>query len=488
LEIDRKEDAVKSYAQIISELLVASGVDYGDVRVVETRTQGIVVENGKVSSIISNYNMGFGVRVLKGGFWGFSSSNQLTALEAEKVIKEAIAIAGSSRAIPGKGVVLSDEDIYVDDYRSHYEIDPFSVDLGEKIDLLLEVDGILRKASEIKVTRLFLDFQRVRKVFASTEGALIEQEIVESGGGYSVYAIGEGEFQVRSYPCSGGNYAAAGYEFVKEMKLAEEAERIREEARALLSARDVPEGEYDIILGSHQMALQVHESIGHAVELDRVLGYEASYAGTSFVTTDKLDKFRYGSELMNVYADATTPGGLGTFGYDDEGVKAQRVPIVKNGIFVGYLSSRETAPFIGRRSSGAMRAESWSRIPIIRMTNINLEPGTWDLEDLIADTKEGLFLDFNRSWSIDQERLNFQFGTEIAWLIKGGKRVEILKNPVYTGITPEFWASMDAVGNAGTWKLWGIPNCGKGEPGQIAHVGHGVPVARFRKVKVRPGK
>jgi len=458
---------VKSYAQIISELLVASGVDYADVRIVETRAQGILVENGKVSSITSHYDMGFGVRVLRSGFWGFSSSNQLTALEAEKVIKEAIAIAESSRAIPGRGVVLSDEDIYVDDYRSYYEIDPFSVDLGEKIDLLLEADGILRKASEIKVTRLFLDFQRVRKIFASTEGALI---------------------QIRSYPCSGGNYAAAGYEFVREMRLVEEAERIREEARALLKARDVPEGEYDIILGSHQMALQVHESIGHAVELDRVLGHEASYAGTSFVTTDKLDKFRYGSELMNVYADATTPGGLGTFGYDDEGVKAQKVPIVKDGIFVGYLSSRETAPLIGRRSSGAMRAESWSRIPIIRMTNINLEPGTWELEGLIADTEKGLVLDFNRSWSIDQERLNFQFGTEIAWLIKGGKKTEILKNPVYTGITPEFWASMDAVGDAGTWRLWGIPNCGKGEPGQIAHVGHGVPVARFRKVKVRPGK
>ncbi len=479
---------MKSFAQLVVDLLDTACVDYGDVRIVETKVEEIYVENGRVAFISSVYDIGFGVRVLKEGFWGFASSSRLTVVEAEKVVKRAVEIAESSRAIPGRRVSLSEEDIHIDSYRTPYEIDPFRVDLSIKIDLLLSIDEVLRKDPTIKNTKLSLAFHRINKVFASTEGALIEQELLYSGGGYSACAVGENELQVRSYPCGGGNFAAAGYEFIKKMKLLDEAERIRDEAAALLKARSVPEGEYDIILGSHQMALQVHESIGHAVELDRVLGYEASYAGTSFVTLDKLGKFRYGSELMNVYADATTPMGLGTFGYDDEGVKAQKVPIVENGIFVGYLSSRETAPVIGRRSSGAMRAESWSRIPLIRMTNINLEPGKWKLEDLLADTDGGLFLDFNRSWSIDQERLNFQFGTEIAWLIKGGKKAEILKNPVYTGMTPQFWASMDAVGNEDTWQLWGIPNCGKGEPTQLAYVGHGVPVARFRRVRVRPSR
>jgi len=268
------------------------------------------------------------------------------------------------------------------------------------------------------------------------------------------------------------------------MELEKHAPRVAEEAVKLLTAPPAPAGELDLVIGTNQMALQVHESIGHAVELDRVLGFEASYAGTSFATIDKLGNFRYGSPLMNVYADATTPRGLGTFGYDDEGVPAQRVPIVKEGILVGYLSSRDTAPAIGRRSSGAARASSWNRIPIVRMTNINLEPGDLSFEELIADVEDGLFIDTNKSWSIDQKRLNFQFGTEIGWRIKHGKLTEIVRDPVYTGITPQFWASLDGVGDSSTWELWGVPNCGKGEPGQSMHVGHGVPVARFRKVKV----
>jgi TldD protein len=237
-------------------------------------------------------------------------------------------------------------------------------------------------------------------------------------------------------------------------------------------------------LGGSQLALQVHESCGHPTELDRVFGSEAAYAGTSFLTTEKLDTFHYGSPLVNLTADSVRPLGLGTFGWDDEGVPAQSSPLVRDGLFVGYLMSRETASKLGRFSNGCMRASGWNRIPIIRMVNISLEPGTWTLKDLIADTEDGIYMDLNRSWSIDDKRYNFQFGTEIGFEIKYGKMGRMLRNCTYTGITPEFWNSCDAVCNTDHWVMWGTPNCGKGQPSQVAHTGHGTAPARFRNVKV----
>jgi TldD protein len=262
------------------------------------------------------------------------------------------------------------------------------------------------------------------------------------------------------------------------------AEKIADEAVQLLSAKPCPSKTTTLILDSSQLALQIHESIGHPIELDRILGTEASYAGTSFLKPEMVGHFKYGSELVSIVADATRPGGLGTFGYDDEGIKAQRVPILSNGILMNLLTSRETAYHLRKESNGTMRADGWNRIPLIRMTNINLEPGEWTLEQMIADTEEGLFLTTNRSWSIDDKRINFQFGTEVGWEIQNGKLGEMVKNPTYTGITPKFWGSCDAIGNQDHWQMWGTPNCGKGEPGQVAHVGHGTAPARFRNVQV----
>jgi TldD protein len=231
-----------------------------------------------------------------------------------------------------------------------------------------------------------------------------------------------------------------------------------------------------------QLILQIHESCGHPVELDRALGMELSFAGGSFLTPDLLGKFRYGSKAVNITADATVPFGCGTFGYDDEGVPAQRVPIIREGLFLDYLSSTESAARIGRTSSGAMRADGWNAVPIVRMTNVSLEPGTGTLEDLLRDTRRGILMATNKSWSIDDRRLNFQFGTEIAWEIVEGKLGRMLKNPTYAGITPEFWGSCDAVGRE--WQMWGVTNCGKGQPSQSMHVGHGAAAARFRNVRV----
>jgi TldD protein len=370
-------------------------------------------------------------------------------------------------------------------YQTPISVDPFNVSLETKLELLLETDAAIRRNKEVKISEAFMGVYRTEKTFGSTEGSLIEQEITECGAGISATTIDQGEVQVRSYPNSfRGNFATRGYEWIEGLKIRDHAERVAEEAVQLLTAKPCPSGISTLILDGSQLALQVHESIGHPIELDRILGAEASYAGTSFLKPEMVGLFQYGSDQLNVVADATFPGGLGTFGFDDEGMKAQRVPIISRGMLVNLLTSRETAAILGKESNGTMRADGWNRLPLIRMTNINLEPGEWTLPQMIADTEEGLFLSTNRSWSIDDKRINFQFGTEIGWEIKGGKLSAMVKNPTYTGITPQFWSACDAVANRDHWQMWGTPNCGKGEPGQVAHVGHGTAPARFRNVRV----
>jgi TldD protein len=321
----------------------------------------------------------------------------------------------------------------------------------------------------------------------TTEGSKIDQTIVWCGGGVSATAVEGGEVQTRSLPASfRGDFHTEGYEYFEDLKLLEIAEQTAKEAIKLLKAPKMPTENATVILGHSQLALQVHESCGHPTELDRALGYEAAYAGTSFLTTDLLEtNFKYGNELVTMVADATVPGGLGTFFYDHEGVKAQKNIMVDKGVFTGFMSSRETAKAIGlQRSSGAARSMGYDRIPIVRMTNVNLEPGDWEFDELISDTKSGYFLDTNRSWSIDDIRMNFQFGTEIGWKIENGEMTEMIKNPTYEGITPEFWGSVSGICNKKHWKIFGTPNCGKGEPGQAAYVGHGIAPTRFENVRV----
>jgi TldD protein len=467
-----------------------AGASYADVRVVERLTEQLTVKNGALEAAASGSSVGFGIRALIDGAWGFSASSRLELGEADRVAAEAAAIARASRLAQREPVELDDTPPAVDSYRTPYAEDPFETALDEKLRTLLEADAAMGRIADVKVREATMSFGRERKTFASSQGAHIEQEIVESGAGIEATAVNESEMQQRSYPASfGGQMVTGGFEAVRDLRLADHGQRIAEEAVALLDAPQCPSGEMTLILDSSQVALQIHESCGHPIELDRVFGTEASYAGTSFLTTDKLERLQYGSELVNIDADATAPGGLGTFGYDDEGVPAQKVPIVEAGRFVGYLTSRETAPRIGRRSMGSARAWSWNRIPLIRMTNINLQPGeAGTLEDLVADTSDGILMDLNKSWSIDDRRLNFQFGLQAAWLIKNGRRTQLVRNPTYTGITPQFWGSCDAICSASDWTLWGLPNCGKGEPGQVGHVGHGAAPARFRNVKVGVGK
>jgi TldD protein len=474
---------VRDYSQRVLDLAQGLGATYADVRFETKRVQVVTVKTGTVGALADVESRGFGVRVLVDGAWGFASSARREPAELERITRLAVAIARASALTRRAPVQLGPPVRSVGTYRTPIVRDPFAVPLEAKLDLLFRADAAMRAVKGISVTEASLECQRVEKTFASTEGAYVEQELIETGGGIEALAVGEHEVQKRSYPNSFGRHqGTAGYEFVEAMDLVGNAPRIAEEAVQLLSARQCPSEITTLILDPTQTALQVHESCGHPIELDRVLGMEASYAGTSFLTPDKRHTFRYGSEHVTIVADATVPGGLGTFGYDDEGVPAQRTVIVERGIFRNYLTSRETAALFGEPSNGTMRADGWNRIPLIRMTNINLEPGPWRLEDLIADTDRGVYMQTNKSWSIDDKRLNFQFGTEIAWEIRGGKLGALLKNPTYTGITPEFWNSCDAV--CREWAVWGTPNCGKGQPAQIAHVGHGAAAARFRNVRI----
>jgi TldD protein len=463
----------------------ALGATYADVRVVRHLEENITIKSGRVEGVAGGESEGFGVRVIVGGAWGFAASHHLTTAEADRVAAEAVRIARASATAIRTHVTLDGRPAAHGRFESPVVEDPFGVPLDRKIADLLAADGAMNAVRGIAWTETVYGAQREWKTFAASDGSYTEQVITHIGAGLEANAIGGDEHQRRSYPDNGGAWASAGYEYVRAMDLAGNAERVAAEAVELLSAPPLPAGTRTILLHPSQLYMQVHESCGHPTELDRAFGTEASYAGTSFLTPDMLGTFRYGSELCDIVADATVPGGLGSFGWDDEGVVAQRVPLIKEGIFTGYLSSRETAPRIGRASGGAMRADGWNRIPLIRMTNVNLlpKPGL-SFDDIVADTDDGLLFDTNRSWSIDDRRLNFQFSTEICREIKGGKVGRLFRNGTYTGITYELWRSMDAVGDASSWRMWGTPTCGKGEPPQSGHVGHGVSGARFRNVRV----
>lgn len=464
-------------------------IDYADARYVERRSESITVKDGRLEAFSRNEGHGVGIRVLHDGCWGFASGSLLGTSDLKKLADQAIGVAKASRVTRKQPAVLAPIEAYTDTYVSPVIEDPFAVPVDEKIGLLLDVTKILKKQPKIKIIETSLDFYKNYKIFCSTEGAFIEQTITESGGGYEATAVDKGDAQKRSYPNSHrGDFRCAGYEFIRELDMPGHAERVANDAVALLSAPPCPDTISDVIISGDQMALQVHESCGHPTELDRVLGTEISLAGGSFMTPEKRGHLKYGSDVVSIVQDGTIPYALGSYGYDDEGVKTCKTDLIRNGLFVGYLTSRETAPVVKGVPNGAMRADGWSSIPLIRMTNINLEPGQWDYDNLIADTKDGILLVTNKSWSIDDKRLNFQFGVEAAWQIKDGKVGAMYKNPVYTGITPEFWNSCDAICNEKHWRIWGIPSCGKGEPMQTAHVAHGTSPARFRKVKVGVSK
>jgi TldD protein len=460
----------------------SAGAEYADARAVMRRAQFIATKNGRVEQLTDVETEGVGVRVLANGAWGFACDRRLTTEGANDAARRA---ADFAKATGGRGRrPLAPLAATSGTYRAPFKRDPFAVSFEDKVGLCLRAEEAL-DGPDIIVRRAMVRALREHKFLVSSDGVEVEQELTEAGGGLDCAAARDGVYQVRSFPSAGvGASRQGGWEVVETLGLEREAPRVAEQAVALLRADACPSKVTTLVIDGDQAALQVHESVGHPTELDRVYGTEASYAGTSFLTPSDLGSLRYGSENMNITADPTTPGGLGTFGFDDEGVPARRDPIVDHGLLVGFLSSRETAARIGNGGGGSMRADGWNRMPLVRMTNLHLEPSDGSLEDLLADVDDGIYMETNKSWSIDDKRLNFQFGTQIAWEINGGKLGRMFRDATYTGITPEFWGKLDAVAGRDAWRLYGITNCGKGQPGQGAHVSHGAAPARFRDVQI----
>ncbi len=455
---------------------------YADARVMEIRDRQVSTKNGKTGHVSSGVSMGLAVRVLAHGCWGFAATDDVSRNGIHAAAALALEIAHAGTLAKKHDVSLAPEQKYEATWVSPIKIDPFTIPVDRNVALLLDIDRELRRNPGVTLAECGMSFERRQQVFASTLGSLIDQTRYLSGVGYAALAYKDGEIQKRSYPNSfGGQHQLKGYELIDEWDLVANAARVAEEAVALHSADQCPEGEFHLILDSSQLGLQIHESVGHPIELDRVLGSEANYAGMSFLTLDQLRRLRYGSEIVNVVCDARPEHGpgLGTFAFDDEGVPAQSTDIIRDGMFTGYMTSRETAAAVGEsRSNGTMRADGWSRMPLIRMTNVSLRPGQQSLEEVFGGVDHAIYMETNRSWSIDDKRYNFQFGCEIGWEIRNGKRVRMLKNPSYSGITTEFWNACAAIAGPEHWMLWGTPNCGKGQPEQIMGTGHGAsPVA-----------
>jgi len=470
------------------ESALAGGADYADARVNRLITEDLVVRNGQVGQAEAPEEFGLGVRVRKNGCFGFAAA-PLGSTDPAWLASELAARALRSAAHLAPAMVapleMCDLEVKQSEWRTPCEIDPFSFPLADRLELLREAEASMEGASETVVREASCSIRHEEQWQASSEGAQIHQLLIRCGAGISTTAAAHGQVQRRSYPAAfGGNYISGGWENIVAMNLADHGERLRDESVALCSADACPEGARTLVLGGSQLALQIHESVGHPNELDRVYGHEVDLAGSSFASTEMLGEFQYGSEIVNLVADSTVPGGLDTRAFDDECVPSGRWPIVEKGIFRGFHTSREWAGRIGEEESRATaRAEGWYNPPIIRMTNLSLMPGDWELEALIADCEDGaIFADSVKMWSIDQRRLNFQFTTEIGWEIKDGKRHRMLRNPTYQGRTPDFWRSCDAICNSEHWQLWGVPNCGKGNPMQVAEMSHGAAPARFRGV------
>jgi TldD protein len=459
---------MRDIAEALLALLPAD-VGYADVRVVHRTHEQVLVELDGPGEVGYDDSLGLGLRVVVGGHWGFAATHRLDPRGLDAVIAQAV---GQARAAGGGGrVALGSPVTTRATWSSPMAVDPFEVALSTKLDLL---SAAVKEASTagplVQQIEASVDFYRDHKVFANTEGALIEQTLTESGGGLLVNAGDGNDLQRRSFPQGvprqirgqRGDFATAGWEHVISLGLVENAARVAAEAVALLTAPQCPDEVTTLVAGSNQLAMVLHECAGHPMEADRALGTEASLAGGTYATPERRGNFRWGSPIVSAYADATIPGGLGSFAYDDEGVPAQRTQVIKDGIFL----------------------DCWQRLPLVRMTNICLEPGESSLAEMIAGTKRGIFVETNRGFSIDDQRMSFRFTTEVGWEIRDGKLGRLLKNCSYESVTPKFWASLDALGGPDEWKLHGVPSCNKGEPLQVAHVGHGTVPGRFQKVQV----
>ncbi|AGY59801.1 TldD/PmbA family protein [Gloeobacter kilaueensis] len=485
LVADRQK--VKELCEAALKAARTAGADFADIRLMRNRQQILFARNDRLAQLVDTESYGFGIRCLYRGAWGFASSSIVTPASAIATAKRAVEIAKASALAVRQPVKLAPEPPHRGEYVSPRTTNSFDIPIAQKTDLLLTSTERMRKVQEVKVATGFLYFLGMDKYFASSDGSFIHIDSLISNGSINAQAAGNGDQQSRGYEISA---LQAGWEHILKGDLVGNADRVANEARLKLTAAEAPTGKRDLILDGEHLHLTIHESIGHATELDRALGYEADYAGTTFATPDKLGKLKYGSRHVNVVADNTLPGGLASMGYDDEGVAAQKWDIIREGVLMGYSSNREVAPQIGEsRSHGSCRCDSWEHIPIVRIANVGMDPnaGSGSPEDLIADTRDGILIEGTGTWSIDQTRLNFQFGGDLFYRIRNGKKAEMLKDVVYRGITPEFWGACDGVCGKEHWRPWGVLTCGKGQPGQAGRMTHGAAPARFRQIDVGSG-
>jgi TldD protein len=473
-----------AHAARILDTAAHRGAAYADVQFWIAETEYIYVQGGVVRSVDNSRTVGYGVRALVDGAWGFAGSDRFDDPDLDIAAGRAVTIAQASARIAQRvrGVLPTEK--YVDTWSTPVTIDPKSVPLGKKIDHLLQAEKGLHVSKSVVYGYAFSWNETRTKEFYNTNGSAIAQHIVQTGAGTGCNAVADADAAFRSGPGDFGLYQSGGWEVVERADLVSNAARYGEDAVRLLKAPVLPEITGDLVLTGAVLNLQMHESIGHPLELDRSLGWEANFSGISWATPDQVGKLRYGSDKLNVSCDNTLALGMATVGYDDEGTKPQAVPLIENGILRAFESSRDTAAEVSLPQTASVRAQDWASVPIVRMTNIALAPGEGTLEDIVADTKDGVLMDGIRSWSIDDHRLNFQFGPQLAWRIQDGKRTQLYKKPTYTGITPRFWGSLDRVAGPQEWVVWGTPNCGKGEPEQLGRTSHACSHARFSGVKM----
>jgi TldD protein len=464
----------------------ALGATYADIRVNRYRRESIATRERQVQNVSRSTSYGFGLRVLVDGAWGFAATNRVEPAAATSAAEQAVAIARANAVLAARKVILAGADKVVTTWTSAFKRDPFEVPLDTKIAFLLKlnetalaVPGVSFVSSQV----LFVDEQ---KFFASSEGSRITQRLVRTYPQFSTTAAdrASGDFQTRAVV---DRAQLVGYEYVEEYPWLRDAEKAGHEVVEKLKSKPVSAGKYDIVVDPSQLFLAIHESVGHSTELDRALGWEANMAGTSFLKAGDAGKLRFGANIVNLVGDRTQPGGLATTGFDDEGVKADRWHIVRDGMFVDWQTTRELAPLVGQtRSHGCLHSDNWSSVPFPRMPNVSLEPAATDvtLDDLFGGIKRGLFVEGRGSSSIDQQRYNFQFGGAVIREITNGKLGAMVRDAAYQSRTPDFWASCDGLGGRASYRLWGTSADGKGEPGQTNAVSHGCPPARFRQITV----
>ncbi|MGI8670194.1 MAG: TldD/PmbA family protein [Aridibacter sp.] len=462
------------------------GASYADIRINKYRIESLSTREREVRSVAKGQNYGFGVRVLVNGTWGFAASPLVNVEEVERVTREAVYIARANAVFQTKPIELVDAPKVSGSWKSKFKRDPFDVPIDEKIEFLLKLNEAALSINGVSFVNSSMAWVNEQKFLATSDGSRIEQYIIRGVPNFSVTAIdrAKGDFQTRSALAQGSQ---SGWEYTSEYDWIGEAKQAGIDAVEKLKAKPIEPGKYDLILNPSHLFLTIHESVGHSTELDRALLWEANYAGTSFLTPDKTGKLQFGSKIVNFFADRTQDGGLATVGWDDEGVQGQKWDLVKDGTFVGWQTTRSLAPLIGeKKSTGCLHADSWSSVPFPRMPNVSLAPNEKDVsaEDLIADVKNGIMINGRGSYSIDQQRYNFQFGGQTFWEIKNGKVLGMLKDVAYQSRTTDFWNACDGLGGKSTYELPGTFNDGKGQPGQSNAVSHGCPVARFRNINV----